>query len=57
MALSMERPDRFDHLRLFPGTAWEFTRWSRMDILGFSGCWILVGLILVLLWTVVNVGG
>ncbi len=32
---SYARPERFDHLKLFPGTQFEFTRWSRADFLGF----------------------
>lgn len=31
-------PHRFDHLKLFPRSSWEFTRWNREDTVGFLGC-------------------
>jgi len=56
LELSNQHPRRFDHLKLFPGTAWEFTKWSRHDIIGFTGCWLVVALILALLWAMVSIG-
>ncbi len=53
---SHANPSRFDHLKLFPATNWEFTKWTRKDVVGFFGCWGIVGLILLLLWTVLHVG-
>ena len=41
--LSYRRPDRFAHLKLFPRTDWEFTKWTRHDVIGFFGCWAVVG--------------
>jgi hypothetical protein len=38
-------PHRFDHLKLFPRSAWEFTRWNREDTLGFFGCCAISGAI------------
>ena len=32
------RPDRFDASKLFPRSDWEFTRWDRVDALGFATC-------------------
>jgi Na+/proline symporter len=54
--ISGERPDRFDHEKLLPGTSWEFTKWTRKDVYGFFGCWAIVGLILLLLWGILRVG-
>ena len=54
--LSYAHPGRFDHLKLLPGTQWEFTRWTVKDFVGFFGCWGIVGLILVLLWGVLHLG-
>jgi hypothetical protein len=31
-------PARFDHLKLFPGTNWEFLKWDRTDAIGFIAC-------------------
>ena len=44
--LSYANPTRFDHLKLFPGSNWEFTRWDRTDALGFIACCALVGVVL-----------
>jgi solute:Na+ symporter, SSS family len=53
---SHANPSRFDQLKLFPGTNWEFTKWTGKDFVGFFGCWGIVGVILVLLWMVLHVG-
>jgi Na+/proline symporter len=44
--LSYANPTRFDHLKLFPRSNWEFTRWDRTDALGFIACCALVGVVL-----------
>lgn len=36
-------PTRYDHLKLFPRSNWEFTKWNRQDTLGFLACCALVG--------------
>jgi len=41
--------------KLFPKTQWEFHKPSKMDYLGFFGTWGLVGVIIFLLWLVVNI--
>ena len=56
VALSYEQPHRFDHKKLFPGTNWEFSKWTKHDFLGFFGCWGVVLLILGFLWLLVNIG-
>ncbi|HEY1683303.1 MAG TPA: hypothetical protein VGG19_00950 [Tepidisphaeraceae bacterium] len=57
VAESYAEPRQFEHLKLFPGSNWEFTRWCKKDYAGFFGCWVIVGAILLLLWGVVSVGG
>jgi SSS family solute:Na+ symporter len=54
--LSFDEPHRFDDQKLLPGTNWEFTRWTRKDVVGFFGCWSIVGVILLVLWAVLHVG-
>ncbi len=56
VAKSFADPHRFDHLKLFPGSNWEFRRWDRDDWYGFFltvaasvGC-------VVLLWLMVTIG-
>ena len=33
-----KNPTRFDQLKLFPRSEWEFTRWDRVDAAGFAIC-------------------
>ncbi len=40
--------------KLRPGSNWEIMKPKLVDILGFAGCWALVGVIVFLLWFVVN---
>jgi hypothetical protein len=49
-------PARVEHLKLFPGTNWEFAKWTREDFLGFFGCYLLVVVILGILWLVLHLG-
>ncbi|HVT91039.1 MAG TPA: hypothetical protein VHD56_19455 [Tepidisphaeraceae bacterium] len=53
---SFEDPHRFDCEKLLPGTNWEFTKWTTKDFVGFFGCWAIVGIILAILWLILNVG-
>jgi SSS family solute:Na+ symporter len=53
---SMENPRRFDHLKLFPRSSWEFTRWDLADYLGFFGCWAGVAGVLIFLLFILQVG-
>jgi solute:Na+ symporter, SSS family len=39
-------PSRFDHLKLFPRSQWEFCRWTREDAVGFAVCCGVSGAIL-----------
>jgi Na+/proline symporter len=54
---SYANPTRYDDRKLFPHTNWEFTKWDRMDTLGFLGCCGLVGFILVFFKAVLVIGG
>ena len=47
---------RFESSKLFPKTHWEFHKPTQLDYLGFFGTWGLVGIIILLLWIVVNIG-
>ncbi|MCG8604256.1 sodium:solute symporter family protein, partial [bacterium] len=48
---------RFQKSKLFPKTQWEFHKPSKVDYLGFFGTWGLVGLVILILWIVVSIGG
>jgi Na+/proline symporter len=48
-------PHRFDHLKLLgPDSAWEFTRWDRVDTVGFLSCCAVSGGIITLLWSLLR---
>lgn len=53
-ALEMEKtrrdPHRFRHRKLFSNSSWEFTRWDRVDTLGFLICCAVSGAILGIFW-------
>lgn len=46
VAASYANPTLFDHLKLFPASDWEFTKWNRTDALGFAACCALVGVVI-----------
>lgn len=53
LKLTRERPDRFDHTKLFPRSNWEFTKWDKVDTWGFLTCCAvsaaIVGIFLIVL--------
>lgn len=49
-------PARFNHQKLFPKSNWEFTKWNRVDTIGFVACWGFVLLVLVTLWGILQIG-
>ena len=48
-------PRQFDDDKIFPASRWEVMKPTMIDYLGFGGSWVLVGLILMLLWLMVNI--
>jgi solute:Na+ symporter, SSS family len=50
LAATLREPSRFDHLKLFPTSAWEFTKWDRVDTIGFVSCCGVSGAIIGLFW-------
>jgi len=51
-----ENMRRFESSKLFPKTLWELHKPSKLDYLGFFGVWGMVGLVILLLWVIVNLG-
>jgi SSS family solute:Na+ symporter len=49
-------PARYEHTKLFPGTNWEFTKWDRVDLIGFLICCVVMVLILVLFKAALSAG-
>lgn len=53
---SFEHPQRFDHLKVFPNSDWEFLRWNRVDLLGVIFSLVGIAGCMLLLLLVVSVG-
>ena len=54
---SYARPTRFDDLKLFPKSDWEFTKWNRTDAGGFAVCCALVVVVLLVFKGAMAIGG
>ena len=56
MELTYENPARFDHLKMFPNSNWEFRKWNRRDWIGHG--WVLLGIggIVLLMYLIVTLG-
>ena len=52
---SLEHYDEIEARKLRPGSNWEIMKPKLVDILGFAGCWALVGVIIFLLWLMVTI--
>lgn len=53
---AVENYEEVEKRKLFPGSNWEIMKPGWIDVLGFGGSWILVGLIIFLLWLVTKWG-
>jgi SSS family solute:Na+ symporter len=49
-------PETFEPQKIWRGSSWEILRPGKIDILGFGGSWVLVGVVLVLLWILATIG-
>jgi SSS family solute:Na+ symporter len=49
-------PSMYDDGKLWPRSKWEVMKPTWLDLAGFGGSWILVGVVLLLLWLVVTMG-
>ncbi len=54
--LTISDPHRFDNVKLFPNTQWEFKKWNKVDTIGFVICWIMVVVVLSTFWILINIG-
>ena len=56
MELTRADPQRFDHLKMFPNSNFEFSKWDRYERKGIVKIMIWVSLIYVLLIIIANLG-
>ncbi len=54
MAKTRANPHRFDDTKLFPRSSWEFTKWNRVDTIGFVACCAVSGAILGLFYLILR---
>ncbi len=54
VAETQRDPHRFDHLKLARGSAWEFTRWDKVDAAGFAIACVVTLAILGLFWALLR---
>lgn len=54
MQATTENPTRFDHTKLFPRSNWEFTKWNRVDAVGFLICVCVSFFILGVFWSLLR---
>jgi SSS family solute:Na+ symporter len=52
---SYENPEKFEKDKIKPGSNWEIMKPTKLDVLGFGGSWILVGVIILLLWLMTSI--
>jgi SSS family solute:Na+ symporter len=52
---SYNNPGKYERDKIKPGSNWEIMKPTKMDILGFGGSWILVGVIILLLWLMTSI--
>lgn len=52
---SYDNPGKFEKDKIMPGSNWEIMKPKKIDILGFGGSWILVGMIIFLLWLMTSI--
>jgi SSS family solute:Na+ symporter len=49
-------PDRYDAKKIWPGSDWEILKPGWIDVLGFGGSCLMVGVVLALLWMMAGLG-
>ncbi|BET68279.1 hypothetical protein ASA1KI_31970 [Opitutales bacterium ASA1] len=54
MEATTRDPHRFDHTKLFPKSSWEFTKWDKVDAIGFIACLCVSFGILAAFWIVLR---
>jgi len=56
MSLTRSNPTRFNHLKIFPKSNWEFRKWNREDWVGVIVSCVAVASVVALLVFIVGLG-
>ena len=51
-----QHPEKFESDKIIPGSSWEILKPGWIDVLGFGGSWVLVGVGILLLYILANLG-
>jgi len=54
VAEAVHKLEQYEKDKIWPGSNWEIYKPGRQDLWGFGGSWVLVGVIVFLLWLMVN---
>jgi SSS family solute:Na+ symporter len=52
---AFEHSNELEKIKIFPGSNWEIYKPGWSDLWGFGGSWVLVGIVILLLWGMVNI--
>ncbi len=55
IAQAAAHPQLREKDKIWPGSNWEIYKPGKIDFIGFFGSWLLVGVIILLLWLMVNI--
>ncbi|MDQ8187696.1 sodium:solute symporter family protein [Pelagicoccus sp. SDUM812002] len=55
VAHAAANPTEREAKKIFPKSSWEIAKPDRMDIIGFGGSWVAVGVVILLLWAMVSI--
>ena len=55
LAETRRNPNRFNHKKLFPNSNWEWTKWNKVDSIGFATCLVVTWSIVGLFWFLLKV--
>ena len=53
---SYRNTSRFDHIKMFPNSQFEFTKWNKIDIIGFSLGFLGVFFVILVTILIANIG-
>ena len=48
-------PGKWEKYKIKPGSNWEIMKPGKIDLFGFGGSWVLVGVIILLLWIMISI--
>ncbi len=53
---AVRNPEMFEKKKIISGSSWEVLKPGWLDVIGFGGSWLLVGVVIFLLWFMTRIG-